>query len=250
MHFTHLLTFAATTMAAALPAAAPDAKPAPFAVGADDVVLHGNGRIEVMKRSEFRKRFPDSGVMPPTPLHLDPDWITLSGPELANLTSSHLSKRDVSVVIPGPTTQFEGWDVQVSQIVKGGPGVKVTVSAGFSISNSIAVKVGVDMTLIKNYLSTSMDVTRTWETSNSLTQTFFVDVPDNKYGAWVYRPLTTRRSGTVWSGKVGSAGSSEAWQADSFTPKSYGEMAWVDGYFVACFQDKFPMPRCQGGGFL
>lgn len=251
MHFTQLLTLAAgATLAAAAPAAVPDAHPAPFAVAADDIVLHGNGRIEVMKRSEFEERFPIKDFPVGTPNQFEPNLITYTGEELANMTRPPLSKRDVSIVLPGKTTTFTGWDVQVSQIVKGGIGTKITVAAGYSISNSIAVAAGIDVTLIEDFLKTSMTITQTWQTTNSLTATFFTDVPEGKYGAWVYRPLTKRITGGVWSGKMGDTGSVKTWQADSFTTKMYQDMAWVDGYFAACFQDTFPMPRCQGGGTL
>ncbi|EMD90134.1 hypothetical protein COCC4DRAFT_19184 [Bipolaris maydis ATCC 48331] len=251
MHFTQLFTIATgATLAAAAPAAAPAAQPAPIAVAMDDVVLHGNGRLQVMKRSEFDQLFPVDKYPVGTPSQFEPNLITYTGAEIAKMRSSSLSKRDTSIVIPGKTTTFTGWDVQVSQIIQGGLETKITVAAGYSISNSISVSVGVDATIIEDFLKTSMSVTKTWETTNSLTQTFYTDVPEGKWGAWVFRPLTTRYSGAVWHGKMGDTGSVSTWQADSFSNKSYNGMDWIDGYFAACFQDTFPMPRCQGGGFL
>lgn len=254
MHFTQLFALAASaTMAIAAPA--PDAAPRPAGVRltADDVVLTGaGGRYQVMKRSEFEKHFAEDLAVSHKPAHLDEGFVTYTGKEIANVTSGHLSKRDVSVVIPGKQERFVGWDVQVSQIIKGGPGTKITISSGFTIGNSVSVKVGTDLSIVSEFLTVgmSMDVTQSWETSETQTETFFVDVPEGKFGCWVHQAWTTRQHGTVWKGKVGSAGEVDEWYADSFQPKSYGKMAWVDGYFSPCFQDEFPMKRCHGDGTL
>ncbi|USP82772.1 hypothetical protein yc1106_10046 [Curvularia clavata] len=254
MHFTQLFALAASaTLAIAAPApdVVPAAKPAGVRVTADDVVLTGHGgRYQVMKRSEFEKHFAEDLAVSRKPAHLEDGFITYTGQELANVTSSHLSKRDVSVIVPGKKERFVGWDVQVSQIIKGGPGTKITISSGFTIGNSVSVKVGTDLTLVENFMSVSMDVTQSWETSETQTETFFVDVPEGKFGCWVHQAWTNRQYGKVWKGKVGSAGEVDEWFADSFEPKTYGQMAWVNGYFSPCFQDTFPMKRCHGEGDL
>ena len=253
MHFTQLIAFVASaTMAVAAPAAAPDAKRDSIHVKRDHVVLTGEGgRYQIMKRSEFEKHFADELAASRRPAHLEPGFITYTGEELANATRSHVSKRDeITVIIPGEKQRFVGWDYQVSEIVQGGLETKVYVAEGYQVSNSVAVEVGAELTIVENFLKTSMSITETWTTTNSLTTTFYTDVPEGKWGAWVFQAMTNRQYGSTWTGNLGSQGSVSTWMADSLEPKSYGVMSWVNGYFSPCIQDSFPMKRCHGEGEL
>lgn len=226
------------------------AAPAPFVVGLDDVILVGNGRLSVMKRSELKELEDARNAVsaPPKPSHLEDNLVTYTGKQAA-APLSKLRKRDDSIIIPNPNSRFLGWDVQMSQIVKGAP-TSVSVSSGYSIGNSISVGAGIDFTLIQKYLSASLsiDYTHTWTSEQS--QLFRADVPEGKYGAFVSNPWTNRASGNVWTGSIGGDGTLTPYQADSFDNKRFDAMEWVDGVISLCVGDEFPLKRCVGEGTL
>lgn len=116
MHFSQVLALASS---AALVAAAP----APIVVGVDDVILYGkDGRFAMMKRDDFDelKKLRESGVVPPMPSYLDDTLITIPANEtVPDTPDGTLRKRSTSLIIPNPRNRFLGWDVQMSQIVKG-----------------------------------------------------------------------------------------------------------------------------------
>lgn len=115
MRFTPIIALASS---AALVAAAP----APIKVGVDDVILFSrDGRFQMMKRDELDeiRRLRESDETPPKPGYLDDDLITVSGGNETALPQHSLDKRDTRIVVPNPHSRFLGWDVQVSQVVKG-----------------------------------------------------------------------------------------------------------------------------------
>jgi hypothetical protein len=228
------------------------AAPAPVTVGVDDVILYGNGRLSVMKRSDFTEleAARKSGTAPPKPSHLDDTLITYSGNQTLPSTNQTLEKRDeTTIIIPGPKSRFLGWDVQMSQVVKGAP-TSISVTSGYSISNTISVGTSSQLTLIKDFLSVSMsvDYSQSWQSTQS--QVFQVSVPEGKYGAFVSNPWTNRASGNVWTGTIGGEGVLTAYQADSFEAKKFDTMEWVDGVISLCTGDTFPLKRCLGEGTL
>ncbi|RMZ72239.1 celp effector like [Pyrenophora seminiperda CCB06] len=256
MHFTPSLLLAASIASVA-------AAPAPIQIGVDDVILHGNGHFMLMKREDFAEleAARNSDKMPPAPAGHDDKLITYTGKDNkptfnGNETDDSprqplsLHKRGTNtIILPKPNTRFLGWDVQMSAVVKGAP-TTISVSQGFTIGNSITVGVSSMLTIVKDYLSVTMstDYSRSW--SSIQTQTFMAPVPAGKYGAFVSNAWTTRASGNVWTGTVGGGGDIVPYQADSFSPKQYGDMSWVDGVISLCIKDTFPMPRCLGAGTL
>ncbi|KAJ4331984.1 hypothetical protein N0V87_008724 [Didymella glomerata] len=246
MHFSHVL---ALVSSAALVAAAP----APITVGVDNIILYSrDGRFTMMKRDEFDelKKLRESGVVPPMPSYLDDSLITLPANESApSKPQGSLKKRATSLIIPNPHSRFLGWDVQTSQVVKGAP-TTISISTGYSITNSISISQGATFTLVKDFLqaSVSVDYSTSWQTTQ--TQLFSAAVPEGKYGAFVTNAWTNRESGNVWEGTIGGEGSLTYYQADSFESKSYGDMSWVDGVISLCTGDSFPLKRCLGGGTL
>jgi hypothetical protein len=226
------------------------AAPAPITVGTDDVILYGNGRLSVMKRTEFTEleAARNSGIAPPKPGYLEDNLITYTG-NATNSPGPRLAKRDRTLIIPGASNRFLGWDVQMSQVVKGAP-TTISVSSGFSISNSITVGASSSLTLIKDFLSVSMhvDYSQSWQSTQS--QSFQVSVPEGKYGAFVSNPWTNRATGNVWTGTIGGEGSLTYYQGDSFEAKQFDSMEWVDGVISLCTGDEFPLKRCLGEGTL
>ncbi|KAF1917406.1 hypothetical protein BDU57DRAFT_570720 [Ampelomyces quisqualis] len=227
------------------------AAPAPIAVSADDVILYGSGRFSVMKRSDLTEleAARNAGTTPPKPSYLEDSLVTFTGNETNEPQTQRLHRRDTQLIIPAPNFRFLGWDVQMSQVVKGAPTV-ISVASGFAISNSISVGVSSELSLVKEFLSVSMsvDYSQSWESSQ--TQTFEASVPEGKYGAFVSNPWTTRASGNVWTGTIGGEGSLTYYQGDSFDSKKFDTMEWVDGVISLCTGDEFPLKRCLGEGTL
>jgi hypothetical protein len=226
------------------------AAPAPVTVASDDVILYGNGRLSIIKRSDFAEleAARNSGSPPPKPGYLDKNLYTFTGNE--TITSAPaLKKREATLIIPNANSRFLGWDVQMSQVVKGAP-TSISVSSGYSISNTVSVGASSQFTLIKDFLSVTMhvDYSQSWQSTQS--QVFQVSVPEGKYGAFVSNPWTNRASGNVWTGNIGGEGSLTYYQGDSFEPKKFDSMEWVDGVISLCTGDSFPLKRCLGEGTL
>jgi hypothetical protein len=243
MYFTQALILAGTVVLVS-------AAPAPIAVGADDVILYGNGRLSILKRSDFAdlEAARTAGTAPPKPGYLDETLTTYTGND-TNRPTLQLNKRDATLIIPNPNTRFLGWDVQMSQVTKGAP-TSISVSSGYSISNTISVGTSSSLTLVKDFLSVSMsvDYSHSWQSTQS--QVFQASVPEGKYGAFVSNPWTNRASGNVWTGTIGGEGSLTPYQGDSFESKKFDNMEWVDGVISLCTGDSFPLKRCLGEGTL
>jgi hypothetical protein len=246
MHFTQALALAST---AVLVAAAPAIK-----LEADDVILYSNdGRYAKVKRSDLAEleALRKSNKVPPKPSSLETTLTTFTGNDTLPGNAAPAQKRagSVSLVIPGPDSRFLGWDVLTSTVVKGAP-TTVSITQGISLANSISVGVTTTLQIVKDFLGASLNInySETWTTTQ--TQAFTVEVPAGKYGALVSNAWTDRKSGNVWEGSIGGEGTLSPYQADSFEPKSYGDMKWVDGHISLCTGDEFPLKRCLGEGTL
>ena len=100
---TAVLALAATALAA----------PATITLREDDVLLYGNGRYQLMKRTDLSEleAARKNGTVPPMPSYLDPKLITTTG---SNNTStpqvrSLQSRDDSTIIIPAPDNRFLGW---------------------------------------------------------------------------------------------------------------------------------------------
>lgn len=245
----------ASSLLALLPAVATLtlAAPAPITIGADDVILHGNGRFQVIKRDAFEEleKLRNNNTVPPMPASLDTKLF--HGPAqpatLKERRAALQPRAGKGLIIPNPQNRFLGWDVLMSSVVQGAP-TQITVGTGYEISNSISVGVSTEFELVKDFLSASMSVNYENSWTSSQTQQFMAEVPAGKYGAFVSNPWTTRASGNVFKGTIGGEGSLTYYQGDSFEEKGYGNMKWVDGAISLCVGDSFPLKRCLGEGTL
>jgi hypothetical protein len=226
------------------------AVPAPITVGPNDIITYGNSFISVMKRDEFTEleAARNSATPPPKPGYLDDSLVTYTGNE-TNIAVPRLKKRDTTLIIPGMSNRFLGWDIQMSQVVKGAP-TSISISSGYSISNTISVGASSQLTFIKDFLSVTMhiDYSQSWQSTQS--QQFQVSVPEGKYGAFVSNPWTNRASGNIWMGTIGGEGSLTHYQGDSFESKKFDDMKWVDGVISLCTGGSFPLKRCLGEGTM
>jgi len=232
----------------------------------DKVLLHGNGRFQIINRWEVDKIKSSraKAVAPPQSASLDDSVFTYMGNaenpwDINNHTTqsaSKLQKRGKdTIVIPWPNEpRFMGWDVAMCLVVKGGPEKEtiMAVMAGTMIGNSIAVGVTTDFKVIAEFLSVHYRVyyTRTWITlqQNEISST----VPPNKFGTIISNPWTYREKGWVWEGTVGESqndvGQPRYHYADRFSDRSYDHLSWVDGQINPCIGDEYPLKRCLGEG--
>ncbi|EOA85683.1 hypothetical protein ACJQWK_10481 [Exserohilum turcicum] len=252
MLLTQWLAFVASaTVVTAAPA--PAAGSGDIVITADDVVLHGNGRIQVMKRSEFKGLFGDYHAILANQTRHDANKVEHTEAQLNELKRNAKTKRDDRVIlIPGRTDKFLDYDVQMSQIVKGiaGTGTRITIASGYSITNSLSINGGAEFNFVEDFFSASVDLTMTWETTSTQSQSLFADVPPGKFGCWVSNPLNTRTYLNIWKGQIGSPGSLQEVYVNKFTSRQYENLAWVDGLLQLCIGDQSPLPRCLGTGFL
>ncbi|KAH8794352.1 hypothetical protein F5882DRAFT_288984 [Hyaloscypha sp. PMI_1271] len=223
----------------------------------DDVILYGrNGRVEVMKRSEYSviaatdSPFYNADNVPPANATV---YKATSSSTTDELPTRALGARcsTETVFTLNPVETFLNWDILMSRVVKANTdGTIVSVTEGFSISNSISVSASATLSLVENFLSTTFSIsyTETWDSSYAAAYTF--SVPTGKYGAVVSNPSTTRHSGYVDIGCIAEGATRVAFQADSYTSMSYDSLAWVDGVIQLCTGDTFPLPRCTGSGTL
>ncbi|PSN73967.1 hypothetical protein BS50DRAFT_566884 [Corynespora cassiicola Philippines] len=254
MHFTQLFATALAS-GAALAAAVPAPAPAPIQVGEDDVILYGSGRYKVIKRSEFDEleQLRKNKIVPPKPAYLDDTMYhgpsNDTGAEVESHSSHDKRWKTNTVIVRNPKQRFLGWDTLMSQVVKGAP-TTITVSTGFTITNTITVSQGASFTLVKDFLEASMSIDYSESWASAQTQMFAAPVPEGKFGAFVSNPWTNRESGNVFKGVIGSEGELTYYQADSFESKQFDNMAWVDGVIGLCTGDTLPLKRCLGEGTL
>jgi len=211
----------------------------------DDVVLLGaNGTHTVMKNADYQAQLKASGMQ----------FYTV--PKIPNRTYSsvpNLRKRcsTETVFTMNDDQSFLGDDVVMSSVVKADTETAlVSVTSGYSISNSLSVSVSVDETLVEDFLSTSFGIstTETWGTSYTAAYTY--TVPAGKYGVVVSNAKTLRKSGHVDIGCIAEATESYDFTSDSYTSQAYGGLSWVEGVIQLCTGDTYPVPMCTGNGTL
>lgn len=171
----------------------------------------------------------------------------------AGRNSSKLHSRDscdlTTAVITDQTQTFVDWDVQMSPVVIGtGSGMDVSVMSGYTVSNSISVSAGLDLSLVKDKLGSSVgvDYTRTWTTQTAVTVKG--TVADGYSGVMITKPIKTRKSGRVLKGCLGSQTQEGTFAADSLDDGSYAGVKWVSGAITMCTKKEFPLSRCSGSG--
>ncbi|KAI1843458.1 hypothetical protein JX265_001806 [Neoarthrinium moseri] len=219
-----------------------------------EFIYANKGKMEIVNETRLRELMLADGISLEKPA-LDEEWLNFTPPNNTNSSSSAaLSRRDGcdSSFITDKTETFADWDIQMSPVVLGAStGIDVTISNGWTVSNSVSVSAGVEYTVIKDVLGLSfgIDYTRTWTSSAS--QLYKVSVPDGSAGTWVTRPWTTRRYGRTFSGCPGSLVQTGTWTADSREEGSYDSTSWVSGVITACVKEvpnNEQLTRCVGEG--
>ncbi|KAF4345529.1 hypothetical protein FBEOM_479 [Fusarium beomiforme] len=145
--------------------------------------------------------------------------------------------------------EFLNWDVPMSPVISSLDGSKATVSvtSGFTISNSISVGASFGITIVKDILSAtlSIDYTETWTSSQQQSLSF--QVPENHHGLIVSQPYVRRVQGNVLSGCGDNIEKTE-FTSDSYESQTYGNLEWVKGIIRLCSSETYPIPFCNGEG--
>jgi hypothetical protein len=249
MYFQTFLTFALAAGTASS-AAVPNSLLGRTLNENDVIMWSKDGRIEVVNKTTFAALSAGQGynLTAPTPTIID--TTTSNSPETNGTATLDARCSKETIFTMDPVSTFLNWDVPMSSVLKAtGDTASVSVTQGYSITNTVSVGVSSSLTLVENFLSTSfsIDYSQSWSSSYSAAYTF--TIPDGKYGVVVSNPLTTRHSGKVDIGCVGAA-ETTTFYGDSYTSKAYGGLSWVDGTISLCTGDSYPMPMCNGQGTL
>ncbi|KAH6694819.1 hypothetical protein BKA61DRAFT_683515 [Leptodontidium sp. MPI-SDFR-AT-0119] len=216
----------------------------------DEVIVYGSGRVEIMNKTAYAALQSNTMIGAPAPIH--PSLLDGSKPANTSSSAPALHKRcdDITVFTPSPVQTFLGWDVLMSSVIHAtGETATVAVTEGYSIANTVTVTAGLSAAIPQTFLTASFGISyaETWTSTYSASYTF--GIPDGKYGAIVSNPYTTRHSGFVDTGCVGSA-TRAYYQGDSYSSKASGGLSWVDGTISLCTGDEFPLKKCLGEGTL
>ncbi|KAF5007955.1 hypothetical protein FDECE_5724 [Fusarium decemcellulare] len=222
---------------------------------ADEVILFGEGRMEVVHQSVYHELIKSEGVLEEIPAV--PQSYPVPTPAVGVPRSDKddsLEARDecdlTTAVITDRSETFVDWDVQMSPVIigTGSKGITVSVTSGYSVANSVTVSAGGDYTAVKDKLGLSfgIDYSRTYTTSALIN--IGATVEDGYSGVMVTKPIKTRKYGRVMKGCLGSQTQSGTFSADSFEEKEYAGIKWVSGAITLCAKKEFPLSRCTGSG--
>ncbi|KAM0327192.1 hypothetical protein ACHAQA_006325 [Verticillium albo-atrum] len=219
----------------------------------DEVIIYGNGRMEVIHENTWLALLESEGISTETPeidhAFLEARDLDTSEPEGHVLQSRQCAS--TTSFVTDRTQRFIDWDVQMSPVVLGvGNGLTVAVASSYSVSNSVAVSAGLDIKFIKDRLGGSLGInySRTWTTQASITLSGVVR--DGEAGVWITKPWTNRRYGRTFQGCVGSMRQTGTFMADSHEEGSYEGVKWISGGISMCLkkQRSLPLTRCSGSG--
>ncbi|KAF4989466.1 hypothetical protein FDECE_14706 [Fusarium decemcellulare] len=199
----------------------------------DVIVLAKDGSSQVMKATEFEAL----EAAPPLPLNKK---------QVASSKKARRCEKSTEVQVTSDK-EFLNWDVAISPVISSTGGkATVSVSSGYSISNSVSVggSYGVSIESILS-LSLTVDYTESWSSSQEQSLTF--EVPDGQHGVIVSQPYVRRVEGNILSGCTDSP-DKEGFVSDSYSSRSYGNLNWVDGLIRLCNSTTYPIPYCNGDG--
>ncbi|KAI9046518.1 hypothetical protein LZ554_009265 [Drepanopeziza brunnea f. sp. 'monogermtubi'] len=239
-------------MVAGLVIASPFTQKVKRTLAHDEVLVYGQGNARVIKRAEFDDYLAEKDLLA-SPDALPADILTTR--DVVNTSDSY--RIPVSpgctehvVFTPGPVQRFIGPDVPMSSVLRAEVAdAFLAVSEGYSIANTFGATGTVEASTIIKGLSLALTVsfTKTWTTTYSSEFRFIV--PEGIYAGVVSNPVTTRYTGSVDIGCIG-AQRRENWQADTYSDKGYGGLAWVEGIIGICTSTTYPVHKCIGEGTL
>ncbi|KAH8660552.1 hypothetical protein BX600DRAFT_438765 [Xylariales sp. PMI_506] len=247
MQFRYIVQLAA--VARAVSAAPADSQPR--ALDFDDiVVLYSDGSSDVVKEYEYAG-LAARGIVPSleAPRDVDPPKTNTGRDEDRSAAARGPQRRceESTEIQITSDTKFLNWDVPMSPVVSGAGGsASVSVSSGYSISNSLTVGTSVSSSL-EGFFSTtlSVDYSESWDSSQTTQLTY--NVLEGEYGLVVSQPNVRRVQGNVLSGCTDSP-TTQSFMSDSYTSQSYENLNWVTGIIRLCNSTEYPVPYCIGTG--
>ncbi|RSL49991.1 hypothetical protein CEP54_012159 [Fusarium duplospermum] len=144
--------------------------------------------------------------------------------------------------------EFLNWDIAISPVVSSTGGTaSVTVSSGYSLSNSVSVGTSFSASALEGILgmSLSVDYSETWSTSQDQSLTF--QVPAGQHGVIVSQPYVRRVEGNYLDGCTDDW-KKTSFVSDTYESQSYGNLQWVKGLIRLCNSTEYPIPYCNGEG--
>ncbi|RYP68600.1 hypothetical protein DL771_006572 [Monosporascus sp. 5C6A] len=241
-----LAVLAASSHATPMPQSLASSLPAGTVLKPDDVVIVGaDNSVRIMKDYEYdqldsaTKSAKSHATMPESDVVAARDVLRQSRPR-------GCQESDEIQVLSDET--FLNWDTPVSPVVSAAGGKStVSLTKGYSITNSLSVGVGASAGLIKDILSLSftVDYSQSWTTDSS--QSFTFEVPDGQFGLVVTQAKTRRLTGNYLSGCTDNW-EKTSFMSDTYTSQSYGNMEWVQGVIRLCNSTSYPVPYCIGDG--
>ncbi|KAI9046861.1 hypothetical protein LZ554_008940 [Drepanopeziza brunnea f. sp. 'monogermtubi'] len=246
----YILSLLSITLAAASSASAAALKPR--LLKPDEVIVYGaNGRHEVVLRADYHAELARTNTFIGRPQAYEADHPVVAGPAEAG---ANLDKRDCNkedILIRYPDLDFLDWDVPMSAAAHAtGEGVlQISVTAGYSVSDSISVSASADIPVVAEFLSASVGISYTQEWTSDYAAAYQGDVPHGKWGMMVSNPRVLRRSGLLMRGCIGHQTGSN-WTADQHFSNDQQGLSWVQGSISVCVSDDYPIKRCLGDGYL
>lgn len=218
------------------------------------IVSGDNGETKIISKTEWNDYVAKGGweyVAHPGHHSSHVDNTTLARSINLESRDKSLAKRACGyhqIITKGTDQTFMNWDVPMSSVVKANAESVYTyiqLTEGYSIENSLSIATTASAA-VTGWLSVSVGVTvgKSWTSQQTAGYAYYI--PAGKYGIVVSNPWVRRQRGSVAIGCAGSPSSVEQFTADSYTSKSYGDLAWVTGVIGLCTSTEYPMPCCQG----
>ncbi|KAJ3954346.1 hypothetical protein N0V92_009162 [Colletotrichum tropicale] len=222
-----------------------------------EVILYGEGRMEVVHRDTYDEMIKRMNVLPSAPsfdhssLRNLPVNESLLVPLEGKLEGRDQFSCDATTsVVTDSTVTFIDWDVQMSPVVTADlTGMDIFVMKGYTVTNTVAVGADIDIKWIKDKLGTNFGVNfaRSWSTQTTVN--IKGTVSPGYSGCMITKPFKTRRSGRVFTGCPGSLVEKGTWMADAYKEGGYEGVSWVSGTITICQKNgSIPLSRCEGDG--
>ncbi|KAF9878884.1 hypothetical protein CkaCkLH20_03784 [Colletotrichum karsti] len=221
-----------------------------------EVILYGEDRMEVVHEDVYHEMVKSMGVMSHAPDHDDHDFHNLPWNGTVSTNSTKPGKIDARgcettySIVADKTFDFIDWDVQMSPVVTAGiTSMDINVMKGYTVTNSVQVSAGLDITWIKDKLKNTVGINYSRQWATQTTVNIKGTVSPGYSGCMITKPYKTRRTGRAFTGCPGSIKETGTWQADSFKEGSYDGISWVSGSITICQkQGSIPLSRCSGSG--
>lgn len=231
---------------------------APRKLQFDDVILVGaDNSMSIMKEAEYERRHAHHQsiqMLKNTKGEAEYSQYKEAPPRPQYLPSNEprrkcLESTETQVLLD---TLMTDWDVPLSPVIgnRGHSRTSVSVTQGYSLYTEIVIETdteGLLKPVADQFLMhvKGIDSDLNWRTSQDLSITF--EVPPGQYGVIISQPFVRRIEGKILTGCTDAPQVHPFW-TNSFTSKSYGDLAWVDGIIRMCNSSSYPVPYCNGWG--